>query len=283
MSNWKYDKVWCTSNKKFYTKDDLEELTFKEFDKIREFFVCKNNKDVEINCPARMIARTKSYGRPHNPEDHFEIHCFATHKKDTHSKDCPYDYVKTIGSSFIVVDKLTDRQKLKLMAILHKNIQENTNSDKGKQNAQKTANKPVIEQREEKTEQNGTIRKRWRTYIASKVLDIDEMNSHNNPRKEFIFKENNILIKIVEKHNDKDDTDVIFLNIYKNGKQIYWIAMGKNNYDSIIKNKLLDEIIALKDRWEGNISFVAWKDKWNGKVSFWVNSPETFVYKTKNK
>lgn len=281
MSKWKYDKVWCTTTQRFYTKEDLEKLTFKEFDKIREFFVCEYHNDAEINCRARIIARTKSSGRSRDPEEHFEMHCFATHKKDTHSKDCPHNYIKTVGSSFIVIDQLTDKQNIRLMSILNKNVQENDNSDKAIQNAQKTTNEPIIEHREEETERSGTIRNKWRTHIASKVLNIDEMDSNGNHRKEFIFKENNVLIKFAKKYYDKDNTSVIFLNVYKNNKKAYWIAMGKNNYDWIIKNKLLDEIINLKDRWKGNISFVARKDKKAGKVSFWVNSPKTFVFKTK--
>lgn len=137
MSSWKYNKVWCTKINKFYTKEDLEKLTFKEFNDIREFFVCEYHNDADINCQARMIARTKSVGRPKKPEEHFEIHCFATHKVDNHSSNCPYDYIKTIGSSYIVETELNDLNKLKIKSILVKAIEVNKNTNIAIQNAKK--------------------------------------------------------------------------------------------------------------------------------------------------
>lgn len=282
MSSWKYNKVWCTKTNKFYTKEDLEKLTFEEFNDIREFFVCEYHNDVDISCQARMIARTKSVGRPKKPEEHFEIHCFATHKVDNHSSNCPYDYIKTIGSSYIVEDKITDKENLKILAILDKNIQENSNAEKALQKAKQTVHDPKINQNKERNIGNsGIIGRRWRSYIASKVLNIDEMNTTSDSvRKTYIFKEFNVLIKTNTYLRD-NLRRVIYMNIYKNNKKLYWISMGYDKYDWIIESKKFDEILNANN-WHGNISFVAWKSKnKNKRVSFWVNNPSRFRFKKK--
>lgn len=304
MSSWKYNKVWCTKTNKFYIKEDLEKLTFEEFNDIREFFVCEYHNDVDINCQARMIARTKSVGRPKKPEEHFEIHCFATHKVDNHSRDCPYDYIKTIGSSYIVEDKMTDKENIKLLAILNKNVQENTNTEKALQKAKQTIHKPEINQNKVRNIGNtGVIGKRWRTHIASKVLNVDEMNSDINTanKKSYIFRENDVLIRI---NNRKyaDGRCVIYLNVYKDNKKLYWIAMGYDKFDQIIESKKFDEIsntenwygkiikderfknLIYSEKWTGDISFLGRKSrsKKSKKVSFWIKDPDLFIFNQTN-
>ena len=275
MSSWKYNRVWCTKTNKFYTKNDLEKLTFKEFNDIREFFVCEYHNDAGINCQARMIARTKSLGRPKKPEEHFEIHCFATHKVDNHSVNCPYDYIKTIGSSYIVEDKISTKENIKLLAILNKNVQENTNTEKALQKAQQTIHKPEINQNKVRNIGNtGVIGKRWRTYIASKVLNVDEMNYKG---KCYIFKENNVLIKGEKIISQDSSKSIIKFHVYKNYHEIYWLAFGYLQFNDAISDKKIKALLDNKYH-HVNISFLAWKGKLYDKVSFWLPDYNKFAF-----
>lgn len=288
MNSWKYNKVWCTKTNKFYTKEDLEKLTFEEFNDIREFFVCEYHNDVDINCQARMIARTKSVGRPKKPEEHFEIHCFATHKVDNHSRDCPYDYIKTIGSSYIVETELNDLNKLKIKSILVKAIENNKNINIAIQNAKKTSHNPKIDQNKEKIiGKSGVINKRHQIYVASKVLNIDEMNDWDEVTKKerlYFFRERKITIipNIVPKDQYHLE-NTIYLNVYKNNQKLYWIAMGWIWYDKIIKDERFKNLI-YSEKWTGDISFLGRKSrsKKSKKVSFWIKDPDLFIFNQTN-
>lgn len=288
MSSWKYNKVWCTKTNKFYTKEDLEKLTFKEFTDIREFFVCEYHNDADINCQARMIARTKSVGRPKKPEEHFEIHCFATHKVDNHSSNCPYDYIKTIGSSYIVETELNDSNKLKIKSILVKAIENNKNNNIAIQNAKKTSHNPKIAQNKEKIiGKSGVINKRYQIYVASKVLNIDEMNDWDEVTKKerlYFFRERKITIipNIVPKDQYHLE-NTIYLNVYKNNQKLYWIAMGWIWYDKIIKDERFKNLI-YSEKWTGDISFLGRKSrsKKSKKVSFWIKDPDLFIFNQTN-